>query len=307
MKNTRDRRCPKVFSRHSTQFPISSCNYQANNQVTKQSSASKTNDRAPIPRLRFYRRENKHVLTRTTSNTFETFRSSRASNHISSGWNSDSLRERGIVSKLRVECLSLIIIRRNFVLFGMSSLKCHWRKESMRYQSRYIHTVHEMRNLMERGHRMGIDDPYRHAQLNLWWSRRFRDSPQDETKKNERRRKKKRDRSKTHRCPRYSPSCRRSIKHRLKKERWIAEARLKTGLALVTRCQRNEAVGCDAVQVGCQMARTETVNEETKRNERNTLCSSHRANINAWQGKRQPNIPILISGSVILSISSCFV
>lgn len=37
----------------------------------------------------------------------------------------------------------------------------------MRYQSRYIHTVHEMRNLMERGHRMSIDDPYRHAQLNL--------------------------------------------------------------------------------------------------------------------------------------------
>lgn len=45
---------------------------------------------------------------------------------------------------------------------------------------------------------------------------------------------------------------------------------------------KNEAVGCDAVQVDCQMARTETVNEETKRNERNTLCSSHRANTNRW-------------------------
>lgn len=195
----------------------------------------------------------------------------------------------------------------------MSSLKCHWRKESMRYQSRYIHTVHKMRNLMEREHRMSIDDPYRHAQLNLWWSRRFRDSLQDETKKNERKRKKKRDRSKTHRCPRYSPFCRPvvlywvSIKHQLKKKRWIAETRLKTGFALVTQCQKNEAVGCDAMQVDCQMVRTETVNEETKRNERNTLCSSHRANTNAWQGKRQPNIPILISGSVILSISSPFV
>lgn len=51
----------------------------------------------------------------------------------------------------------------------------------------------------------------------------------------------------------------------------MADTRLKTGLALVTRSQRNEAVGYSTVQVGCQMARTETVNEGTKRNERNTV------------------------------------
>lgn len=45
----------------------------------------------------------------------------------------------------------------------------------------------------------------------------------------------------------------------------MADARLKTGLALVTRCQGNdEAVGRATVQVGCQMTAAGAVNERTK-------------------------------------------
>lgn len=90
-------------------------------------------------------------------------------------------------------------------------------------------------------------------------------------KENDEKGKNKRGHSKTHRYSPCSPSCRHDIKYRLKKERWMADTWLKTGLVLVTRSQRNEAVGCSTVQVGCQMARTETVNEGTKRNERNTV------------------------------------
>lgn len=55
----------------------------------------------------------------------------------------------------------------------------------------------------------------------------------------------------------------------------MVDVRLKTRLALVTRCQRNEAVGRGMAQVGQQMAETETANEGTKRSEK-TLCTSYR-------------------------------
>lgn len=105
-------------------------------------------------------------------------------------------------------------------------------------------------------------------------------------KENNEKGKNERGHSKTHRYSPCSPSCRHDIKYRLKKERWMADTWLKTGLVLVTRSQRNEAVGCSTVQVGCQMVRTETVNEGTKRNERNTV---HHEYATRQTRPREPN------------------
>lgn len=73
----------------------------------------------------------------------------------------------------------------------------------------------------------------------------------------------------------------------------MVDVRLKTGLALVTRCQSNEAVGYAIVQVGCQMAKTEAVNEETKRNVSAPFVASdecNRATRQMWSRELNTNI-----------------